>query len=132
MFRNRRLGGFRTFFDMSEGNLSTLYMTDREGGGMYDRPNETGSPERNLLMAVLERAILDLVGNDLKESEEAERWIFGDIEDPSFDEFTFPWVCQELDLDCRRTAEMIRAIPKRGSSRIAPWYLTKHYSQQAG
>jgi len=101
---------------------------DRDTGDHFEAPNLTGSPERNLLMAILERAILDYVGNDSREVEEAEQWLFEEIDNPSLDEFTFPWICQELDLDYRKTALMIRSIPKRGSRRIAPWYITKAYA----
>lgn len=104
---------------------------DGDSEGLYDRPNMTGSPERNLLMAVLERAILDLVGNDPREAEQANDWLFGDLDNPTYDEFSFPWVCQELDLDHRNIAALIRAMPKRGNSRIAPWYLTRNYARQA-
>ena len=115
---------------MSGSSNSKFFILDRDAGELFEKPNLTGTPERNLLMAVLERAILDLVGNDARESEASEEWIFGELEDPSFDEFTFPWLCQELDLDYRRIAEMIRSIPKRGAKRIAPWYVTKHYQQR--
>ena len=110
---------------------SGFVISDREDGSLYEKPNFTGSPERNLLMAVLERAILDLVGNDQAESAEAEKWIFGELEDPSFRVFTFPWLCQELDLDYRDISETIRKFPKRGQSRIAPWYVTKNYATHA-
>ncbi len=106
-------------------------LMDREEGGLYEKPNFTGSPERNLLMAVLERAILDLVGNDSMEASEAEKWLFGEVETPSFRPFTFPWLCQELDLDYRDISETIKKFPKRGQSRIAPWYLTKNYATHA-
>lgn len=105
-------------------------------------PNATGSPERRLILAILERAILDYVGNDAKEAEEAENWLFSDSGDcgnrdendaedvdDSLSEvdlpFSFPWVCQQLDLDACGISEQIRAMPKRGKSRIAPWYLNK-------
>lgn len=102
--------------------------TDGEISEIFDMPNGTGTPERNLLMAVLERAILDYVGNDDKEVTSAAQWLFEELDRPSFDKFTFPWICQELDLDFRRIAETIQAMPKRGASRIAPWYLTKSYA----
>jgi len=116
---------------MSSGFLNGLFALDKDSEGLYEMPNHTGTPERNLLMAILERAILDLVGNDPKESEDAETWLFGDLENPTYSEFSFPWLCQELDLEYAKTAAMIRGIPKRGDSRIAPWYLTKNYAQHA-
>jgi hypothetical protein len=90
----------------------------------FDQPNYTGSPERRLMLAILERAILDYVGNDPREIEGASDWLFAD-ESVSEDEFSFAWVCSELDLDAARVAEYIRAMPKRGNNRVAPWYITK-------
>jgi hypothetical protein len=92
-----------------------------------DAPLE-GGPERRLLLAMLERAILDFVGNDPREVESAATWLFGrQVEDGEQEEvpptaFSFPWVCEGLDLDAARVAAFIRALPKRGTRRIAPWY----------
>lgn len=97
---------------------------DYDAYRLIDIPNLTGTPERRLLLAVLERAILDFVGNDEKEVNEATGWIFDDEDDGSGD-FSFGWICQELDLNVRDIQEKIRKMPKRGDSRIAPWYLTK-------
>lgn len=91
---------------------------------LMDTPNLTGTPERRLLLAVLERAILDFVGNDEKEMAQAEEWIFDSDNEDSGD-FSFGWVCQELDLNVLTIQEKIKNMPKRGDSRIAPWYLTR-------
>ena len=117
---------------MDENWLTRGFGISRENGEAYDRPNLTGTPERNLLMAVLERSILDYVGNDLKESQDAADWIFREVEKPTFYEFSFPWLCQELDLDFDKIAKMIQRIPKRGNSRIAPWYGDREYLAEAG
>lgn len=97
------------------------YSNDQELD-FFETPNHTGSPERRLLLAVLERAILDYVGNDRREVEEAEIWLFGDREDSELVTFSFRWVCQQLDLDVKKIAATISAMPKRGSRRVAPWY----------
>ena len=88
-------------------------------------PNMTGTPERRLLLAILERAILDFVGNEPKEIEEAERWIFGELDHPSAGQFSFLWVCEQLDLDPYKIANKVRAMPRRGSRKVAPWYFQK-------
>lgn len=93
--------------------------------GLLDIPNQTGTPERNLLMAILERAILDYVGNDPKEIEEAAEWLFEDLSQTNYDQFSFPWLCQQLDLDPYKIAGKVKAMPKRGANRIAPWYFAK-------
>lgn len=98
-------------------------MIDHDASNLFEIPNPTGTPERRLLLAILERAILDYVGNDQREMEEAEEWLFSERDTPRNEAFSFPWVCHELDLDVGHIAEQIRLMPKRGSSRIAPWYI---------
>ena len=93
-------------------------------------PNQTGSPERNLMMAILERAILDFVGNRPSDIKSAEDWIFSDAQEPQ-EEFSFAWVCSELDLDPKSIAAAIKAMPKRGNNRVAPWYFNKQQNKAA-
>lgn len=104
---------------------------DDEGVNIFDRPNMTGTPERRLLLAILERALLDYVGNDQREYEEANEWIFGDIPSETSVEFSFSWVCGQLDLEVSDIRSKIKLMPRRGASRIAPWYLTKGYRNTA-
>jgi hypothetical protein len=90
--------------------------------GLFEAANETGSPERRLLMGIIERAILDYVGNEPKEKLQATEWIFND-EDDENDEFTFAWVCSQLDLPTDKIRSSIAKMPMRGDSRLAPWYM---------
>ena len=101
---------------------------DRDYTNIVGVPNMTGTPERRLLLAILERAILDYVGNDQREVEEAEIWLFGDLEAPSRAMFSFPWICDQLDLDIPKIAEKIRSMPRRGDRKVAPWYFSKKAS----
>lgn len=94
-------------------------------------PNRTGTPERRLLLAILERAILDYVGNDEREMTQASEWIFGSLDSNTFEHFSFPWLCEQLDLDSNKIANQIKAMPKRGTRRVAPWYFTKHQNAVA-
>jgi hypothetical protein len=91
----------------------------------------TGTPERRLLLAILERAILDFVGNDERELEQAEEWIFSSKKSGKVEHFSFEWVCEQLDLDAHKISEKIKAMPRRGSRKVAPWYFTKHQSAAA-
>lgn len=110
--------------------LNTTYST--EINSFFDAPNFTGSPERRLLLAILERAILDFVGNDSREIQGSSDWIFSDGDNENYEnEFSFVWVCEQLDLDPERIANYISAMPKRGNHRIAPWYLTKNYNSKS-
>lgn len=88
--------------------------------------NPKGSPERNLLMAMLERAILDYVGNNSSEINAAKDWIFSKDKE----EYSFIWLCMELDLDPDSIAKIIKNMPKRGSKRTAPWYQARQAARQ--
>ena len=116
--------------------MNTAQSYEIETLSLFDSPNETGSPERRLLLAILERAILDFVGNEPREVAGSSDWIFGDNSDDddadNDEQFSFNWVCLQLDLDAGHIAEQIRQMPKRGSHRIAPWYLTKSYGEKFG
>lgn len=112
---------------------SSYLAIDSDSAGAFDAPNGTGSPERRLLLAILERAILDYVGNDEREMREAEEWLFGWEDDSEDDDsFSFVWLCKELDLSARDISEKIRSMPRRGNQRVAPWYFTRWEQQQEG
>jgi hypothetical protein len=98
---------------------------DREYYQLFGSPNMTGTPERRLLLAILERAILDYVGNDERELEHAQQWLFGELGRASGDFFSFQWVCEQLDLDPTSIAQKIKAMPRRGTRKVAPWYFMK-------
>lgn len=118
---------FETIKLMSNYGMNSMHSV--ELNSWLDSPNATGTPERRLLLAVLERAILDYVGNDRLEVNEATSWLFGELKDTEIREFSFRWVCSQLDLDATEISGKIRAMPKRGASRIAPWYTSKAYVQ---
>lgn len=113
--------------------MNTYILTDVDADEVFGPRNETGTPERNLLVAILTRAILDFVGNEKKEIEAAEDWIFGEITSSHpVTPYSFRWVCQHLDLDYTNIAKKIKAMPKRGKRRIAPWHFSKHEKRLAG
>jgi len=109
---------------MAKGRIQ-LPVIDQDAFNLFDYPNLTGTPERNLLMAVLERAILDFVGNSEKELLEAEQWLFEEVGEPPYEIFSFGWVCNQLDLDANQIAETVERMPKRGHHRTAPWYFLR-------
>jgi len=115
--------------EQSEGNA--FLRVDREFDELLGQPNMTGSPERRLLLAILERAILDFVGNDERELEQAEQWLFGSERSNRNEHFSFEWVCEQLDLDSKRISSKIKAMPRRGNRKVAPWYFTKHHTAAA-
>lgn len=99
---------------------------DGEFEQVVGQPNMTGTPERRLLLAILERAILDFVGNDERELEQAEEWLFSNKNNGKVENFSFEWVCEQLDLDPKKISSKIRAMPRRGSRKVAPWYFSKN------
>ncbi|RME57466.1 MAG: hypothetical protein D6780_08380 [Candidatus Dadabacteria bacterium] len=102
-----------------------------ETGGLFDVPNLTGTPERNLLLAILERAALDYVGNDPQERQAVVEWIEDYLKNKDKIDhngavpFTFVWVCKQLDLNPDNIARKILTMPKRGNRKVAPWYFLK-------
>ncbi len=109
---------------------SFQFASELEVSEVFGPVNLTGTPERNLLMAILVRAILDFVGNNSQEAEEAEEWLFAGSSRDEDEPYTFAWLCQQLDLDKFSIAEKIRAMPKRGNRRIAPWYFQKNTEER--
>jgi len=79
---------------------------------------------------MLERAILDYVGNDRKELEAAKEWIFDEQQEHLAKDFTFVWVCDQLDLDPNFIRSTVERMPRRGAHRVAPWYFDREYLQQ--
>ena len=63
---------------------------------MFDNPSQP-LPEIGLLIATLERAVLDYHGNVSAHRSEAEDWIFTDAEDEKA--YSFGWVCRNLGVD---------------------------------
>ena len=57
---------------MSKTRKIQIPVIDQDAFHLFDFPNLTGTPERNMLMAILEGAILDFVGNDEKEAQAAQ------------------------------------------------------------
>ena len=83
-----------------------------------------GTPERNLLMATLERALLDYVGNNNKDKEEAKAWLFSKAGVSQI--FSLEWICEQLDLDINMVKNTVRNMPMRGNKKMAPWYFPEY------
>jgi hypothetical protein len=113
---------------MNDTPNSNFGLIDGDTVGLFGLPNETGSPERRLLLAILERAILDFVGNDEKEREIAQIWLFEDYSNNSDVEvpITVSEICEALDLDCTKVRNRVRKMPRRGDKKVAPWYFERH------
>lgn len=77
-------------------------------------------PERNLLVAMLERAVFDFYGDQKIEKQEAAEWLFGpgDLDLP----FTFQWVCAQLEIDSELFLERVRHLKPRSSMSTQQWW----------
>ena len=115
-----------------------MFQIDNHALDAFGAPNPTGTPERNLLLAVLERAILDYVGNDQKERERAADWLFvseNDENDEDEDEdhkesYSYAWICEQLSLCPIGVKKFIKSLPKRGERKVAPWYFMRKQEQK--
>ena len=74
----------------------------------YDRAIE-GSPERELLSAVLRRAIQDFQCDNKKLSGEAAKWILCGSAGPKAEGFSFSWVCEQLEINSELLLKKIKA-----------------------
>lgn len=78
-------------------------------------------PERNLLTAVLRRALFDLRNGTAVERTAAKEWFF---ENGDYSPFSFTWVCTHLDIEPEQLLERIGKLraqlgPKRTSLEAA-------------
>ena len=111
---------------MSRHATNRITEIDADASGLIETPSMRGTPERNLLMAILERAILDFDGNDRKEVEAAHEWLFEKTDFAPAPAFSLPWICLQLDLELDKVRDTIKQMPKRGNRRVAPWYFENY------
>ena len=117
----------------------------RHGSEMDD--NTVQVPERQLLAAVLKRALFDYFGDDKTEKDLAAAWLFeeacppepvvrmpevrlaevGISEDPAL--FSFKWVCDQLDINPCLFLERLRNVRPRGSRRPQEWWYELRFAQ---
>jgi hypothetical protein len=85
-------------------------------------------PERGLLIAILDRAVLDYFETPPGDSSDAEEWLFGDS-DPT-ELFSFQWVCDLLKLDPEALRRRIRYLCLTNNFSVARgWIRTKVQSK---
>ena len=64
------------------------------------------SPERNLLVAVLRRALFDYCNGSSAERSAAEEWFLDDDSEASF---SFQWICTQLSIEPASILQRLRA-----------------------
>lgn len=68
-----------------------------------DPPDRKPSPEKNLLYALLERAVLDLDSSDMKIRRAARSWVLY----PTEEFFSFEYICEAVDLPIEAKKKVI-------------------------
>lgn len=78
------------------------------------------TPERRLLVAMLERAVFDYFGNQADDQREAASWLFDPLDNDTT--FSFAWVCRQLDLDQQAVLQRIRRMKPREEISTQEWW----------
>jgi len=93
------------------------------------------TPERELLIAILDRAVLDFCGREGELHEKAKEWLFFQEDESQFydntDSFSFSAICEYLGLNKQALRERILSldIPKN-VSQAHRWLRTKVQSDR--
>lgn len=87
-------------------------------------------PERELLVATLDRAVLDYYGTNSEISSEASEWIFSDEIADEDEIFSFRWICDHLSIEPNEVRERINnlSFPK-SISQAHRWLRSKVQSK---
>ena len=67
-------------------------------------------PEKDLLMAILDRAVLDFHSGNLALKKAARDWIFEGCANDDGQYFSFLWVCSHLDLEPSEVQRSIKGL----------------------
>lgn len=88
------------------------------------------TPERELLIAVLDRAVLDYCGREGELHEKAKEWIFGGVDEDSL--FSFDSICYHLSIDPSALRQRVKTlrIPKN-ISQAHRWLRRKVQSERS-
>lgn len=88
----------------------------------YDSSSEDKcSPEKRLLLAVLEQAIRDCLEKDVAYAKQAQWWIFEDKDGDFHWPFSFTWVCRYLDIDPEEVQSRVRYFLDHGVPQEIQW-----------
>lgn len=89
--------------------------------------NSLRLPEHNLLIALLNRALLDYLGSSGEEHRHAADWLFA--EDDSDDTFSYRWVCEHLGLEPDFLLGGVRVMREESNGKVKRWYLQRGKSE---
>ena len=83
------------------------------------------SPEKRLLLAVLEQGIRDFLDKGKGYANQAKWWLFDDIEADFQNPFTCAWICKELDIDIRSLRSRVEHFSENGVPKEMVWVFKK-------
>ena len=84
-------------------------------------PDDRLTPEKRLLLAVLEQAIRDVLDHDKPHGKQAERWFFEDWNTEHSLPFSLSWICRHLDIDMTQTQKKVREFIEHGIPAGMAW-----------
>lgn len=89
------------------------FLIDEEAQNLFGIGDGLSSPEKRLLFAICERAVRDLFSSVKEEHDTAIAWL-QDITGNA--PFSFPWICEELDLELEQLASKIWSLYSIGKN----------------
>ncbi|NMC64224.1 MAG: hypothetical protein GYA55_13755 [SAR324 cluster bacterium] len=91
--------------------LSESVFLDEEAQNLFGIAENLSSPEKRLLYAICERSVRDLFSSFSEERDSAIEWL---KDSEGNDPFSFPWICEILDLNREALLEKIWSLQKIG------------------
>ena len=87
--------------------LDNYFLVEQDSYLFIDINEYNKSPEKRLLCGMCERAVRDLLSSNEEESEDARTWL---EDNEGLEPFSFPWVCEALDLNREHLLQRIYRI----------------------
>ena len=92
---------------------------------VYSGLDNCSSPEKRLLLAVLEQGIRDFLDKGKPHSNQAKWWLFDDKDADFHNPFTCAWICKELDIDINLLRERVLFFSENGVPQEIVWIFKK-------
>lgn len=77
-------------------DYSECLVLDEEAENLFSAGDSLNAPEKRLLYAMCERSVRDLFSSSMEERDSAISWL---NDNEGNEPFSFPWICEILDLD---------------------------------
>ena len=88
---------------------------------LFSPPDDKLTPEKRLLLAVLEQAIRDVLDRDKPYGKQAARWFFEDWGGDYNLPFSLSWICRHLDVDMHLVQQRVQEFIEQGIPREMAW-----------